>query len=145
MTEVDNRGVSSLHYRDSPRRQREAVRAAPDKKRIAQRRIRFRCEVSGARVSRGPAYDRGLGRRAAAGVTAARGRIRRARVTRKARRSVITSGMSIRLRGALALLCVVGCRSDRVAGRADESNAPRAAAPAAAQPAAPAAPAARTG
>jgi 2-polyprenyl-3-methyl-5-hydroxy-6-metoxy-1,4-benzoquinol methylase len=51
--------------------------------------------------------------------------------------------MSRPLRGALALLCIVGCRSDRVAGRADESNPPRVAAAAAAVPAQPAAPAAR--
>src|SRR5438874_96394 len=41
--------------------------------------------------------------------------------------------------GALALLFVVGCRSDRVASRRDETNPPAAAAVAATQPAPPAA------
>jgi len=51
--------------------------------------------------------------------------------------------MSKLLRGALALLCVAGCRSDRVAGGGNEGTAPRTAPPAAAEaPAAAASPAA---
>jgi 2-polyprenyl-3-methyl-5-hydroxy-6-metoxy-1,4-benzoquinol methylase len=46
--------------------------------------------------------------------------------------------MSKPLHGALALLCVVGCRSDRVAGGGNEGNAPRTTTPAAqVSPAAP--------
>jgi 2-polyprenyl-3-methyl-5-hydroxy-6-metoxy-1,4-benzoquinol methylase len=45
------------------------------------------------------------------------------------------------MRGALAILFVLGCRSDRAAGHADQANAPTPAAPVAAKPAAePAAP-----